>query len=169
MSKTNQGGIIKLTWVGVERMLHSLVARDNPDILIGHVDAIVGISRGGLAIAQMLGYLLDVRNIYTLALHGYDVKNLVALRTLNAPDPRLVNNTNTIFVDDIADTGRTMCFVSSKYPNAGRYTLVVKPQGRPFVQYSSMLVDQDLWVEFPWEIKEGARQIPYAQESASPQ
>jgi xanthine phosphoribosyltransferase len=118
----------------------------------------------------MMGYLLDIRNIQTLSVEGYKGRQRLNLvKVLNNPDIATFNVPSTLFIDDISDTGRTMNLVQSLYPNAHRFSLVVKPEGKTFVHFACMIVDQGTWVEFPWEIKEGARQQAFSQEPASPQ
>lgn len=91
------------------------------------------------------------------------------LRVTSYPDIGMFNRKSTMFIDDIADTGRTMSYVAQVYPHAWRYVLVAKPNGVPFIHACSMTVDQNCWIEFPWEIKKGARLSPFVEVKTSSQ
>jgi len=154
-----------MTWKGVERLLQDLTASFTPPF----PKRIVAVTRGGMAIGQMLGYLLDVRRIDIINCMSYgDDRQQSPLYVIRAPGGEY-NDNSTVFVDDITDTGQTMALIGQVYPQAFRYCLVAKPAGKAFVHFYSVAVAQDCWVDFPWELKRGAR-IPLSVEvPTSPQ
>jgi xanthine phosphoribosyltransferase len=158
--------VSKITWIGVERLLQDL----HETVNIPNVQKLCCISRGGLVLGGMIAKLLDIRDVGVLSCAGYEGKNISpVLHVYTCPDVAQFNRKSTMFIDDIADTGRTMNYVAQVYPNAWRYTLVAKPEGMPSIHACSMTVEQNCWVEFPWEIKKGARLSSYAEASASSQ
>ena len=79
--------------------------------------AILGISRGGLVLAAMLSYMLDVRNVHTVRVEHYDDQNkrlLSGARFLNDPQPFAsinITSERLLIVDAIVDTGETLKLV----------------------------------------------------------
>lgn len=104
----------------------------------------------------LIANLWDVRKVGVLCVEGYagESRNAFA-KVLQAPPVEEFNVRSTLFVDDIVDTGRTMELVARAYPAAWRYALVGKPSGLDAAHTVSMTVEQEMWVEFPWEVKRG--------------
>jgi len=70
-------------------------------------DAILGIARGGLAMAQMLGEYYDLREVYAINTIGYDdTEKKDAVEVFNIPD--LKSAKQVLIVDDIVDSGDTL-------------------------------------------------------------
>jgi len=82
-------------------------------------DAILGIARGGLAMAQMLGEYYDLREVYAINTIGYDdTQKLKSVEVFNIPDLKSVKQ--ILIVDDIVDSGDTLVEILKvlklKYP-----------------------------------------------------
>ena len=95
-----------------------------------YIQAIYGLPRGGLIPAVMLSHKLDIPLIL-----DRDLSNL--------------ENENILIIDDICDTGKTLCsYELFKYPTA---TIHYKPSTiiKPTFYYE--LVDEDTYIYFPWE------------------
>ncbi len=70
-------------------------------------DTILGIARGGLSMAQMLGEYYDLREIYALNTIGYEgTQKLKSVEVFNIPD--LKSSKQVLLVDDIVDSGDTL-------------------------------------------------------------
>ncbi|PTB83529.1 nicotinate phosphoribosyltransferase [Sulfurovum lithotrophicum] len=70
-------------------------------------DAILGIARGGLAMAQMLGEYYDLREVYAINTIGYDdTEKKDSVKVFNIPD--LKSAKQVLIVDDIVDSGDTL-------------------------------------------------------------
>ncbi|MDD5549617.1 MAG: phosphoribosyltransferase family protein, partial [Sulfurovaceae bacterium] len=87
-------------------------------------DTIMGISRGGLSMAQMLGEYYNIRKVYAINSIGYDdTIKLDEVRIFNTPD--LSDSKAVLIVDDILDSGETMVKVldilKEKYPDVILY------------------------------------------------
>lgn len=153
-----------LTWQGIDQMISSLATYVRPD----YFERILCISRGGLALGGLLGYALDIRHIGVFCAVSYDERSQKEIQVLDAPNPYQWDRETTLIVDDIADTGRTMDVCKGIYSSAYRFALVAKPKGLDYINSFAMIVDQDTWVNFPWEIKKGTRTVTH-EEPASPQ
>ena len=70
-------------------------------------DAILGIARGGLSMAQMLGEYYDLREVYAINTIGYeDTQKNASVEVFNIPDLKLAKT--VLIVDDIVDSGDTL-------------------------------------------------------------
>ena len=83
-------------------------------------DAILGIARGGLSMAQMLGEYYDLRTVYAINTIGYDdTEKKASVEVFNIPDLHLAKQ--VLIVDDIVDSGDTLIEIlkvlNEKYPH----------------------------------------------------
>jgi len=121
------------------------------------VDYIIGIGRGGLIPATILGYQLN-KPIYNLGLSSYDDKK----RTDNINeyqsgiDFTALNRKKTILiVDDLSDSGNSLHYAVEKYSWAVKrvYTATIflkdKSEFKPDFYWDK--VNSDTWIKFPWE------------------
>ena len=120
--------------------------------------AILGISRGGLVLAAMLSYMLDVRNVHTVRVEHYDDQNkrlLSGARFLDDPQPfASINLTSErlLIVDAIVDTGETLKLVRQAAQDHAEQIKVAALYVRPNQQHAAdwyWKVD-DEWIIFPW-------------------
>ena len=73
-------------------------------------DAILGIARGGLGMAQMLGEYYTLREVYAINTIGYDdTEKKDKVKVFNLPDLRECKQ--VLIVDDIVDSGDTLVAV----------------------------------------------------------
>lgn len=113
----------------------------------GNVKSIYGLPRGGLVPAVMLSHLTGLPLLMNL--DGYISFTMV--------DGRVVKD--TLIVDDIYDTGKTL----EPYLLQGFPCMVVVNK-KPFYEipnnlnfYYSGVVDENVWMKFPWETKESSK------------
>ena len=83
-------------------------------------NAILGIARGGLSMAQMLGEYYDLREVYAINTIGYEgTQKKDSVEVFNIPD--LQSAKQVLIVDDIVDSGDTLVEVlkvlEHQYPN----------------------------------------------------
>ena len=130
---------------------------DNYKCLSNSIDCIVGIARGGVIPATMFAYKLNIKEIYFTQLSSYDKDNKQT--TLYEKVPLSVSHIidkRVLFVDDIADTGHTLNHIKdfySRYTKDSKfYTCVYKQKSTFKPDFYGEIVDDDTWVEFPWEI-----------------
>jgi xanthine phosphoribosyltransferase len=114
---------------------------------------IVAITRGGLIPAALIAHKLNIRYIDTVCLQSYTDGRLQGDIQINKwlQDP-LSHEHTTVFVDDLADTGKTLRFLQQNgFIRCHFATVYTKPEGRPYVTTFVTEVSQDTWLDFPWE------------------
>ena len=57
-----------------------------------------------------------------------------------------------LIVDDIVDTGKTAERVMGLYPNGKLLTIFKKPEPSIKPDYWLILIEEEEWVIFPWEV-----------------
>ena len=118
-------------------------------------DAILGIARGGLGMAQMLGEYYDLREVYAINTIGYDgteKKDLV--KVFNIPD--LKSAKKILIVDDIVDSGDTLVEVLKvlkvTYPKVTFLTASIFYKATACIKPTWYVKEPEGWVEFFWSI-----------------
>ena len=116
-------------------------------------DAILGIARGGLSMAQMLGEYYDLREVYTINTIGYeDTKKKDSVEVFNIPD--LKSAKRVLIVDDIVDSGDTLIEVlavlNDKYPNITFLTASIFYKKTACMKPTWYVKEPAEWVEFFW-------------------
>ncbi|HYN40062.1 MAG TPA: xanthine phosphoribosyltransferase [Rhodospirillales bacterium] len=117
----------------------------------GRFRGIVAIARGGLVPAAIVARVLDIRLIETLCIASYDGMAKGPLTVLKAAPEAAGDGSGWLLVDDVADSGSTAEAARRMLPAAHYAALYVKPAGRPFVDSFIREVDQDVWIDFPWD------------------
>lgn len=149
---------IRLSWSAIESACRNLATDINCAIGLGpRPEYIVAVATGGLIpagiICRLLGWDIPIHCVHPKS-YGKD-RSHSDLRFLN-PLSGTVLLDKTLIIDDVADTGITMKTIAcGKLPF--RAVLVVKPQAINHVDAYSILVPQDWWVVFPWEMKDDDR------------
>jgi len=116
-------------------------------------DAILGIARGGLSMAQMLGEYYDLREVYTINTIGYeDTQKLQSVEVFNIPD--LKSSKQVLIVDDIVDSGDTLVEVlkilKEKYPNVTFLTASLFYKKTAKITPTWYVKEPKGWIEFFW-------------------
>ncbi|MDQ7046319.1 MAG: phosphoribosyltransferase family protein [Sulfurovum sp.] len=116
-------------------------------------DAILGIARGGLSMAQMLGEYYDLREVYALNTIGYDdTQKNDSVEVFNIPNLRSAKQ--VLIVDDIVDSGDTLVEVlkvlGEAYPKVTFLTasLFYKPTAQIMPDW--YVKEPKGWIEFFW-------------------
>ena len=112
---------VHLTWEQVDTLV--TILKNKVLDKLPEIGSVMGIARGGLIPAVMLSHKLGVP--YT---------NLVA--------------PNTLVVDDICDSGKTIKEAPGVYTATLHYkkSAIVKPS-----VYASLLLNESQWIVYPWE------------------
>ncbi len=116
-----------VTWEEVENAVKYFEYKYNTEQL--DCELILGIPRGGLVLATMLSYRLD------LPLHI-------------AGEP--ISDSKVLVVDDIADTGKTLERVLKTLPHSIVFTMHYHQQST-IEPYAWLYEKKDKWVVYPWE------------------
>ena len=117
----------------------------------GPFRGIVAISRGGLVPAAIVARVLGLRLVETICIASYDGQVKGPLEVLKPAPDAMGNGAGWLLVDDVADSGTTAEVARRMLPQAHYAALYVKPAGRPYVDTFIREVDQDVWIEFPWD------------------
>jgi hypoxanthine phosphoribosyltransferase len=116
-----------ISWERFEQLIRELASTIKDSNI--HINGIYGIPRGGLIIAVRLSHLLNI-----------------PLRPYNLP--------NTLIVDDICDSGKTLHFHSVRNSFKYFYASLFKRHNSSFnPNFVGKILDHDSWIEFPWESK----------------
>lgn len=137
-----------ITWDQIHRDTRDLCARLYPREFKG----IIAITRGGLIPAGLIARELNVRWIDTISVTSYDHMNQGQLNIIKPFDPAVGDGEGYLLVDDLVDTGKTARAVRELLPKACFVTIYAKPEGRPLVDECITEVDQDTWIQFPWDM-----------------
>ena len=116
----------------------------------GYWSRIVAITRGGMAPAMIVARELDIRVVDSISVRSYDHQT--------QSDPMVIkenvlpDSEDTLIIDDLVDSGKTLSLVRERFPNAHFGTVYAKPKGRPFVDTFITEVSQDTWIYLPWDL-----------------
>jgi len=144
-----------LTWelFGVAgRQLAELVAEDDfaPDLILA-------IARGGLFVAGVLGYALNVKNLYVMNVEFYTgVDERLDMPVMLPPVPNVVDLTGAkvLVADDVADTGGRLelvrNFCADHVAEVRCAVVYQKPHSTVDCEYVWRRTDR--WIEFPWSV-----------------
>ena len=121
-------------------------------------DAILGIARGGLSMAQMLGEYYDLRDVYAINTIGYeDTEKKTSVEVFNIPDLRAAKQ--VLVVDDIVDSGDTLVEVLSvlheRYPSITFLTASIFYKPTAQIKPTWYVKEPTGWVEFFWSVDIG--------------
>jgi len=116
-------------------------------------DAILGIARGGLSMAQMLGEYYDLREVYAINTIGYDdTEKKDSLEVFNIPD--LKSAKQVLIVDDIVDSGDTLVEVlkvlNQKYPKVTFFTATIFYKQTACMKPTWYVKEPQGWIAFFW-------------------
>ena len=116
-------------------------------------DAILGIARGGLSMAQMLGEYYDLREVYSINTIGYeDTQKNDTVEIFNIPE--LKKAKKVLIVDDIVDSGDTLVEVltvlNQKYPSVTFVTAALFYKKTAKIAPTWYVKEPKGWIEFFW-------------------
>jgi len=123
-------------------------------------DVIVGVARGGLIPARILGDFLLIKDIRILYARYYSKPyETVERPEIYSESIGDVSNKNILVVDDVADTGDTLIeirkyLISKNAKKVDIAVIYIKPWNKAEVKYFSK--ETDAWIVFPWEFLETA-------------
>lgn len=166
-----------LAWYDIHNAVERLALHIKANAGTYNIRRIIGISRGGLIPAVMLSHRLDIPmeiiKIQTRPAYKLDPKDAVGVVDVpitDGPDGMdaiiecrgltqdpLMYSAETLVIDDIWDTGRTMALAATVLPNVHFATITHKgvtlnKQG-PYIPHAlaGIRIPQDMWAVFPWE------------------
>jgi hypoxanthine phosphoribosyltransferase len=118
-------------------------------------DIILAIARGGLFVADALGYALSVKNLYVMNVEFYTgVGSTLPMPVMLPPVPSAVDfsDKKVLIADDVADTGKTLelvrDFVSGHVAEVR--SAVIYEKNQSLIKCDYVWRRTDAWVNFPW-------------------
>lgn len=120
--------------------------------LVGqNFNAIVAVSRGGLVPAAIIARELNIRVLDSICVASYNHDQQGRLSVLK--DAYLDDSEQLLIVDDLVDTGETAKALRERFPKARFVTVYAKPQGKPLVDHYVTDIEQDTWIQLPWDME----------------
>ncbi len=118
-------------------------------------DTILGIARGGLSMAQMLGEYYDLREVYAINTIGYkETEKQESVEVFNIPD--LKSAKQVLIVDDIVDSGDTLVEVlkvlDAKYPSVTFLTASLFYKKTAKIAPTWYVKEPKGWIDFFWSV-----------------
>lgn len=110
---------------------------------------IIAVSRGGLVPASIIARELGIRHVDTVCISSYDHNSQRELKVIKQAEG---DGEGFIVIDDMVDTGGTAKAIREMYPKAHFVTIFAKPLGKPLVDDYVVEVEQDTWIEQPWDM-----------------
>jgi hypoxanthine phosphoribosyltransferase len=150
-----------LTWEDIMSHVETL-AKNIKDTYT--FDAIIGILRGGLFVANLLSDILAIDEVHPLGIRSYtDIEHRGEVKIYHWPSLPSMVNKKLLIVDDVSDQGKTLRAAVEK---------VVKPLGASDVKtavlhvkpWTSFMPDYHVvttscWILYPWSRYESVRHL----------
>ena len=116
-------------------------------------DAILGIARGGLSMAQMLGEYYDLREVYAINTIGYEeTEKKDSVKVFNIPDLQACKK--VLILDDIVDSGDTLVEViavlEARYPKIDFVTAAIFYKQTAKITPTWYVKEPKGWIVFFW-------------------
>ena len=111
---------------------------------------IIAVARGGLVPACVLAQFLGIREISSISLASYEGEARSELKCLVPPDIRM--DEETLFVDDLYDSGSPYRYLKEKYPRAKIAVLFSKDPAAE-LDFPAAPKVPGRWLVFPWEFE----------------
>lgn len=113
---------------------------------------VIGVARGGLVPACIIARELDVRLVETLCISSYDHQDQGKAKVLKVPE-NIGDGEGWLVIDDLVDSGNTFRVAKELLPKAHFAAIYAKPNGKPTADTYIKEIDQDVWINFPWDLE----------------
>ena len=135
--------------------LKTLIQKIDQNFDASSLDAILGIARGGLSMAHLLGEYYDMREVYSINTIGYeDTHKNDTVEVFNIPE--LKSAKKVLIVDDIVDSGDTLIEVltvlNEKYPNVTFITASLFYKKTAKITPTWYVKEPKGWIDFFWTV-----------------
>jgi len=111
---------------------------------------IIAITRGGMVPACLLAQLLDIRVVGSISLVSYNDDNQRGeIKCLVSPN--IPTDEETLFVDDLCDSGETFNYIRTFYPRA-KIAVLYNKSPELALDFPAKQKDAQTWLVFPWDI-----------------
>lgn len=145
--------IQKLSWEQFEKDVDTLSQYILQDPRSKKLEYVLIITRGGLVPGYFIAQNLKIKKIKTICLESYtpDRKQDSTLRHMQIDgfSEKILEPEKWLIVDEIADSGKSISFVKSLFPNVLSCCLYTK--NTDFCDFYGKHIEKDAWIDFPWE------------------
>lgn len=150
-----------LTWQDIMNHVEGLAEKIKESYTF---DAIIGILRGGLFVANLLSDILAIDEVHPLGIRSYtDIEHRGEVKIYHWPILPSMTDKKLLIVDDVSDEGKTLRAAVEK---------VVKPLGASAIKtavlhvkpWTSFMPDYHVvttscWILYPWSRYESVRHL----------
>jgi len=150
--------VLYVSWNEAIRLCYELaekILKSNNDF-----DAIVAISRGGLIPARIVSDTLGIYDLYVIDSRFWGIGGTIYPEPLmNVPQTLNVNDKNVLIVDEVVDTGKTMCKTIEVLKKFGAKeiktaTLHYKVRSIIVPDFYVKKLEKWVWIFYPWSLCE---------------
>ena len=122
---------------------------------------IIMITRGGLVPGGILGSMMEIKNMRVISFESDtplipNIQNGEICMKYPGTDDDIIemifDGQGWLVIDAISVTGEKLKYLKRRYNKAIYATLMTKPAGEDVVDYTVDKVEQNVWVDFPWEV-----------------
>lgn len=136
-----------INYVDFERDCYKLSCALN-DSSFGRVKRLVAVTRGGMVPTCLISQWLNIREIHSIALETY-VEQGVSSDVRVSVLPTVPDESGTVFIDDLYDSGKTHAFIRAHFPKS-RIGVVYSKQNVE-LDFPAVKKEAGAWIVFPWE------------------
>lgn len=115
-------------------------------------EVIVPVTRGGMAPACHLGYLLNIKKFQPLCIYSYHGHHQKDIELISVPDLKDVPKEKVLVVDCMVDRGTTLKLTKNLLGDIKFMTIHVKPGTIMMPDYH--LYTTSKWIVYPWEYED---------------
>lgn len=137
---------VKLSWLDIESLIENIVEELNLLSIGWKPSHVVGVARGGLVPAVILSHKYNV---------PFSTVNVSYRDTLVDTNINVTVTSNTLVVEDIIDTGKTLSSLKDIYPTDFKSaSLLSKVTSQTQPHFVGRTLDEEQsksWIVFPWE------------------
>src|SRR5690606_28139729 len=94
---------------------------------------------------------LNIRLVDSICVASYEYNQQGSLQVLKQAS--IEDSEKLLVVDDLVDTGETAKVLRRLFPKAYFVTIYAKPQGKPLVDKYITDIEQDTWIQLPWDME----------------
>jgi uncharacterized protein len=155
-----------LTWDDVDKLIDLLLPQLRG---VGHYDAMMMITRGGIVPGGMLSEALGIHTVLTAAVNfpaEAEQAGLMAWpKFFQFPDDSILNGQRILCVDDVWGSGRTSTAVRSRVEAAGGTPFTCVLHYNPYrSMFSKAQPDfyaavTEAYIVYPWELDRGTKNL----------
>ena len=152
------GTKFNMTWQDVEECIDVLVGQFKD---VGYEPkAIVGVAKGGVVPATLLHQVYPRATFHTIGVTSYTGIISGSVRFTQNCEDNIPDNTSTLIVDDILDSGATMEFLQTFFKASTFAFMTCRQKNAGKCHFRGRIYPEG-WVDFPWERAVQPVEVPF--------